>query len=69
VVFDEAGMTLPSTERSPAAKFLQQLGYGQPTTKTDTDVDAPILDGDLYLPGAPITTNQQQVTNQTTSPD
>jgi len=68
VVFDEAGMTLPSTERSPAAKFLQQLGYGQPTTKTDTDVDAPILDGDLYLPGAPITTNQQQVTNQTTSP-
>jgi dUTP pyrophosphatase len=27
VVFDEAGMTLPPTEQSPAAKVLQQLGY------------------------------------------
>jgi len=31
VVFDEAGMTLPAAERSPAAKVLQELGYGQST--------------------------------------
>jgi dUTP pyrophosphatase len=29
VVFDEAGMTLPATERNPAAKVLQELGYGK----------------------------------------
>jgi hypothetical protein len=29
VVFDEAGMTLPAAERSPAAKVLQELGYGR----------------------------------------
>jgi len=28
VVFNEAGMTLPAAERSPAAKVLQDLGYG-----------------------------------------
>jgi organic hydroperoxide reductase OsmC/OhrA len=27
VVFDKAGMTLPATERNPAAKVLQELGY------------------------------------------
>jgi dUTP pyrophosphatase len=38
VVFDEAGMTLPAAERSPAAKVLQELGYGktQETAQEET---------------------------------
>jgi dUTP pyrophosphatase len=33
VLFDEAGMTLPAADRNPAAKVLQELGYG--TTQVD----------------------------------
>ena len=41
VVFDEAGMTLPAAERSPAAKALQDLGYGN-TPDDTTDVNADV---------------------------
>jgi hypothetical protein len=38
VVLDETGMTLPAAERSPAAKVLQELGYGktQETAQEET---------------------------------
>ena len=39
VVFDEAGMTLPASELTPAAKMLQQLGYA-------TEGDAEEIDSD-----------------------
>ncbi len=49
LVFDEAGMTLPATERSPAAKVLQELGYGM---HSDDDADdVPIEENDMHVPG------------------
>jgi len=52
VVFDEAGMTLPAAERSPAAKVLQDLGYGQRTGDDEDDTDVSIQEHDLHDPSA-----------------
>ena len=50
VVFDEAGMTLPTNELPPSAKMLQQLGYA----KAKGDNEEATLDSDVqeYSPSA-----------------
>ena len=53
VVFDEAGMTLPKAALYPAAKVLQDLGYGSDTVG-DTDDAIPIdtnSENDLFDTG------------------
>jgi len=67
VVFDEAGMTLPAAERSPAAKVLQELGYGQQLDDSD-ETDDPIDEADMQ--GAPPDANlpPQTILPRTTSP-
>ncbi len=43
-------MTLPAAKRSPAAKVLQELGYGKHSDDDDDD-DVPIEEHDMHAPG------------------
>jgi len=67
VVFDEAGMTLPAAERSPAAKVLQELGYGQQMDDSD-DTNDPIAETDLTVPPTDATLPTQTILPLTTPP-
>jgi hypothetical protein len=68
VVFDEAGMTLPAAERSPAAKVLQELGYGQQMDDSD-DTNDPIAETDLTVPPTDATLRTQTILPLTTPPE
>jgi dUTP pyrophosphatase len=49
VLFDEAGMTLPAADRSPAAKVLQELGYGTAQVEPQSESDS-VSDNIIDLP-------------------
>ena len=55
VVFDEAGMTLPASELTPAAKMLQQLGYEKSDKEEDSEELSQLADNDQHQQMPPST--------------